>query len=442
MVMKKLSEMNGANCPCGKNHEFKSEIITGSGVISKIPELVKSLGAKKPYILSDKNTYAAAADELCRLLDEAGIKYEAYSFPNEKLIPDEKAVGAAFMHMKSDCDIIIAVGSGVINDISKLLSLYTKLKFIILATAPSMDGYESMTSSMELSGVKTSLPSRCADYIIGDTDILKKAPNKMLLAGIGDMLAKYVSICEWRIASLLCDEYYCEDIAALVRLALDRILSSTEGLLNGDSDAVSSVFDGLSASSVAMNYAGISRPASGAEHYISHVFDMRGAEFGEPTDLHGIQCAIGTLISLRLYEKLKSIKPDREKALKYVKSFDLDLWNVELRDLLGKSAESLIALEAKEGKYDKAKHSARLELIIDKWDDILRIIDEELPSSENIFALLKKLGAPTSFTELGIDASLIPRAFCAAKDIRDKYVLPRLLWDLGLLDEFASDILA
>ena len=439
MILKKLSEMNGAPCSCGKVHEFKSEIIAGSGVISEIPALIKRFGAKKPYILSDKNTFAAAGARLLEILDGEGISYSSYSFPDEKLIPDEKTVGAAFMHM-GNCDMIIAVGSGVINDTAKLLSLYSGLKFVILATAPSMDGYQSMTSSMELSGVKTSLPSKCAEVIVGDTDILKNAPDKMLQAGVGDIIAKYVSICEWRIAALLCGEYYCEGIAELVRASVKHIVASADGLISRDAAAVSSVFDGLSASSVAMNYAGISRPASGAEHYISHIFDMRGAEFGEPTDLHGIQCAIGTLIAIKLYEKLKAVKPDREKALNYVKSFDKEAWNAELRTLLGSSAESLIALEAKEGKYDPEKHAARLDRIIDNWDAILGIIEEELPSYESIYSLLKKLGAPTDFSELGIDSSLVPRAFRASKDIRDKYVLPRLLWDLGLLDEFAETL--
>ena len=383
MILKKLSEMNGAPCSCGKVHEFKSEIIAGSGVISEIPALIKRFGAKKPYILSDKNTFAAAGARLLEILDGEGISYSSYSFPDEKLIPDEKTVGAAFMHM-GNCDMIIAVGSGVINDTAKLLSLYSGLKFVILATAPSMDGYQSMTSSMELSGVKTSLPSKCAEVIVGDTDILKNAPDKMLQAGVGDIIAKYVSICEWRIAALLCGEYYCEGIAELVRASVKHIVASADGLISRDAAAVSSVFDGLSASSVAMNYAGISRPASGAEHYISHIFDMRGAEFGEPTDLHGIQCAIGTLIAIKLYEKLKAVKPDREKALNYVKSFDKEAWNAELRTLLGSSAESLIALEAKEGKYDPEKHAARLDRIIDNWDAILGIIEEELPSYESI----------------------------------------------------------
>jgi glycerol-1-phosphate dehydrogenase [NAD(P)+] len=440
MTMKKLLKMNGAPCSCGRRHEFKSKIISVSGAVLNIPSIIKECGAKKPYIISDTNTYRVAGNRICRLLNEAELNYSSFIFGEEQLEPDEKTVGTAFMNMNSECDMIIAVGSGVINDTAKILAQHTKLPYIIVATAPSMDGYASMTSSVILGGLKSSLPSRCADVIIGDADILAGAPKKMLLAGIGDMLAKYISICEWRIAALISGEYYCEEVAELIRCALRQITESTDALLCNKPEAISAVFDGLIAGSVAMNYAGVSRPASGAEHYISHIIDMRGVEFNEPVELHGIQCAIGTLISLRLYEKLKGITPNRDLALRYVNSFDLEDWNRRLRTLLGKSAEAMISLEIKEGKYDKQKHRERLEIILDKWDGILNIINEELPSSEYIEALMLRLGLPIDISEIGIDEKLMPDIFRASKDIRDKYVLPRLLWDLGVIDEFATNI--
>lgn len=206
------------------------------------------------------------------------------------------------MHYDTKCDLIIAVGPGVINDIGKFLSKLTKTSHIIVATAPSMDGYASATSSMAMDGLKISLPTKCPDVIIGDTDVLKNAPIRMLQAGIGDMLAKHVSICEWRIAHLLIGEYYCEYVADLVRSALKKCVENAYGVLKRGPEAVKAVFDGLIIGGRAMEYAGISRPASGVEHYISHVWDMRGLEFGTKTDLHGIQCAIVTLVATPIYE--------------------------------------------------------------------------------------------------------------------------------------------
>ena len=184
-----------------------------------------------------------------------------------------------------------------------------------------------------------------------------------------------------------------------------------------------------------MTYVGLSRPASGVEHYLSHVWDMRGVEFGTKVELHGIQCAVGTLIAVNIYEKIKKIIPDREKAISYAAAFDVEGWNRTLRDFLGKGAESMIALEKKEQKYNIEEHVKRLEVIIENWEQILDIISEELPEYTELEKLLDMIEAPKTMTEIGIDEGLLPISFKATKDIRDKYVLSRLAWDLGILEE-------
>ena len=142
------------------------------------------------------------------------------------------------MHFDKKCDIVIGVGSGVINDISKILSNVTERKYIIVATAPSMDGYASATSSVTREGLKISLNSKCANVVIGDIDILKNAPLHMLKSRLGDMLAKYVSICEWRISNIITDEYYCEKVAELIRNALNKCIDNADKLLKRDETAV------------------------------------------------------------------------------------------------------------------------------------------------------------------------------------------------------------
>lgn len=438
MSLQQLLDMNGAPCPCGKSHSFNAKILSGSGVLSQLPETVAGFSAKKVYLLSDGNTYKAAGCRVQQLLEGSDIAVCSYSFPQEKVEPNEASVGSAVMHMAYDCDLIIGVGSGVINDIGKILSAVSRLPYIIVGTAPSMDGYASATSSMTRDGLKISLPSRGADVIIGDTDILCQAPEKMLRAGLGDMIAKNVSICEWRIAAIVCGEYYCPRIAQLVRDALQLCVSRADKLLARDANAVQAVFDGLIITGVAMNYAGLSRPASGVEHYISHVVDMRAAQFGTPEDLHGIQCAVGTLISVKLYEKLKKITPDRARALAHARRFSYSDWASQLKDLLGSAADSMIALEAREKKYDPDLHAKRLDVILENWDILLQIIEEELPTAAETEALLDTIGAPKTLSQIGTPDDMLPILFQATKDIRDKYVLSRLCWDLGVLDEITK----
>lgn len=427
------------NCKCGKDHIFTSRVIVKEGALRELPGLLAQYGAKKVFLIADKNTYAAAG-KTAREIIEGSVQVLSCVFNEAALEPDERSVGRAIMYYESDCDVVIGVGSGVINDISKIVANVAGKPYIIVGTAPSMDGYASATSSMTRDGLKISLNSKCADVIVGDLDVLCNAPAKMMASGLGDMLAKYVSICEWRIANLITGEYYCEDISQLVREALKKCADNAEGLLKRDKEAVKAVFEGLVIGGVAMAYAGVSRPASGVEHYFSHVWDMRGVEFGTQVELHGIQCAMATYQAIKLYEIVKTQTPDYEKAASYVNAFDQKAWEQTLRAFLGKGAEAMIALEKKEGKYRKDTHPARFTVIKENWDAILQIIEQELPSSEEIAKLLDIIGIPTDLRAIGVDAECACTTFKATKDIRDKYVLSRLAWDLGILEELAGQV--
>ena len=426
-------------CDCGKKHSTQvDDVIVEKGAINRIPEVVARYNAKKVFVLADENTYKAAGEKVCAILEGNKIAYTKFVFAGESPEPEEFAVGSCMMHYDSSCDMIIAVGSGVINDIGKIVANVTSHPYVIVGTAPSMDGYASGTSSMAMDGLKVSLPSACANVIIGDIDILKDAPKRLLQAGLGDMLAKYVSICEWRIAHLITGEYYCETIAEMVRVALKKCVDNAEGLLKRDEEAIKAVFEGLIIGGVAMSYAGVSRPASGVEHYFSHVWDMRALEFGTSMDLHGIQCAIGTLISAKVYEQIKEMTPDKEKALAYASQFNYADWSKTLKEFLGKSSDAMIALEEKEHKYDVELHQKRLDLILEKWDEILTIIEAELPSSAQIEKILDDIEAPKTPEEIGLGDTSLELTFKATKDIRDKYVLSRLAWDLGVIEELCK----
>ena len=238
-----ITAYQGKKCACGKVHTTPIEdVIVGKGVVAQLPEVLARYGSTRPFVLADPNTFKAAGEQVCAILEQAGIAYSKYIFSDGHPAPDEKAVGAAVMHFDHSCDMVVAVGSGVINDISKILAKTAKVPFVIVGTAPSMDGYASDSSSMAMDGLKVSLYSGAANVIIGDVDILKEAPLPMLKAGLGDMLAKYVSIVEWQIARELIGEYYCENVASLVQTALQKCVDNADGLLKRDEAAVQAVF--------------------------------------------------------------------------------------------------------------------------------------------------------------------------------------------------------
>ena len=435
-----LMQNDGFLCDCGKHHFGQlSDCIIGEGVLLRLPALLEKYGCTHPFLLCDRETYAAAGERVCKILTDAGIRYAIHTIKRTRPSPDERIVGEAVMFCPSECDAVLSVGGGVINDTGKILAAARGVRDIYIATAPSMDGFASASSSMEREGLKVSLNSKCPDAVIGDADVLAAAPVHMIRSGIGDMAAKYVSLVEWRIAALLVGEYHCPTVAAMVQSSLDTVRACAADAVSGNREAVCRLTEALVVSGLAMNYAGLSRPASGMEHYISHITDMRALEFGTPAELHGIQAGLGTLLTLRGYEYLMTKTPDREKALEYVRSFSLDGWFEALRSGLGHGEEAMIAGEHKEGKYDPDKHAARLEVLLSRWDEITALITE-LPSAEDLAAFFAQIGHPLSLREAGLGEDELRFAFMAAKDIRDKYVLGRLLWDLGLLEECAAAI--
>ena len=430
-------------CDCGRTHRITiTDVISERGAIERLPEAMEKLGCKHPFVLCDTNTLRAAGERVAKILRKAEI-YGAYYLP-ETLSPDERSVGDVIMHFSNcDCDYkldsIIAVGSGVIGDICKILAKAADLPLITVATAPSMDGYASATSSMENHGVKVSLNSKCADIIIGDHDILAAAPLELRLSGLGDMIAKYISIAEWRISSLVNGEYYCDTVAKMIKKALAACIENADELVNGDPSAAGAVFDGLVLAGVATTYAGCSRPASGVEHYISHIWDMRALEFGTPTSTHGLQCEVGTVLAAKIYDMLRTFTPDREKAVAACNSFSYDDYKNQLLTLVGSGAETMIRHEERvEHKYDKKKTMERIDRIIDHWDEILSIIEEEIPTEAYLKALLERLESPVTVKDLGIPDGNIGDVFEATRDIRDKYVLSRLIFDLGITKEVKS----
>jgi len=245
-----------------------------------------------------------------------------------------------------------------------------------------------------------------------------------------------VALCEWRIASIVNEEYYCGNVAGLMRTALEKIVAQVSGLRERDPAAVQATVEGLVLSGIAMSYVGSSRPASGFEHYFSHLWEMMALERGIPFELHGIQVGVGTLQALRIYDVIRTMHPDKEKALAFVCDFDQEKWNDELRRILGKTAETVIALERDVfHNNDTEEHARRIERIIAHWDDILRFMEEELPSTQEIERIMKELDMAMEPEEIGFTRQDTLDAFRAARDTRKKYLTSSMLWDMGELYE-------
>lgn len=444
MTLEELVCYEGYDCSCGRHHVCGMDYLKiGRGVLDCVPQMVAAMGKKRPFVVCDDNTWRVAGQRVCTLLGQAGIEYESFIIPchGERILPAEWEVGSVVMHFDRRCDMLLGVGSGVVNDICKVVAQAAGVPSAIVGTAPSMDGYASNSASMERNGVKVSLYTGAPRGILLDADILAQAPMRMLWAGLGDMVAKYIAVCEWRVSAIVCDEPYCENIAQMMRTALRRIVAVSDRIPSRDPDAIQSIAEGLVLAGIAMAYANISRPASGLEHYFSHMWEIMALEKGEISDLHGIQVGVGTMLCMKLYGKiLREVTPDRAKAEAHMAAFDRVVWEEQVRRIFGKASAEVIAIEEKTKKNSPERHAKRLERIIAHWDEILKCIEEELPAYEELYKVLAATGMPLTPAELGLSIDQVVDAFVGARDIRDKYLFCSLLWDLGLTEEFAAHL--
>lgn len=315
LISKTIDEFAGLefDCSCGSHHKVEIEnIIVESGAINRLPDILRSSGAKNAYLISDNNTYPVAGKQSSELAKSAGCTVHEKQFETTApLVPDEYAIGSIVADIEDSDDIIIAVGSGVINDLGRIVSAKTGIPYIIVVTAPSVDGYASTVSPLILGGEKVTKPAVYPLAIIADIDILAAAPKIMLTAGYGDIIGKFTCNADWRLANTLKDETYCTECAALVNEAVKNCAENSEAYASRENEAVKYVTDALILSGVAMGMFGNSRPASGAEHHFSHFWEVDALKRGIDHPLHGNSVAVGAVISAMLYELASDYLPER-----------------------------------------------------------------------------------------------------------------------------------
>ena len=299
------------SCACGKSHKVDIQAVrVGSGVMQELPGILRDLGASHIFLVADNYTYEAAGRQVEQLLDQAGLAYHKRVFQTETpLVPNEYALGSVLAAMTSQDDMLLAVGSGTLNDVTKYVSARTGVPYVIAATAPSMDGYASTVAPTILDGFKTTLPAVYPAAIVADVVILKDAPMPMLTAGFGDIIGKFTSLADWRLSHQLNGEYYCPEVAGVIEAAVETCAANAQALAQREPQAIQAVTEALILSGLAMGMVGVSRPASGAEHQMAHYWEMDALRRGEEHPLHGNAVGVGTVLAASLYEMAAEYLP-------------------------------------------------------------------------------------------------------------------------------------
>lgn len=429
-------------CNCGKEHRVDIDnIVIEKEAIAFLPSLINQYNFKKIFIIADVNTYKVAGEITETALQGNGFDLKKYIFEDEEhLIPDEKAIGKLLIQITSDIDLILAIGSGTLNDLSRYLSYKLSIPYFIVVTAPSMDGYASTVSALIVNDLKTTYTAISPKAIIADINIIKNAPMEMITAGLGDILGKYTSLCDWELGRIINGEYYCETVVNIVRNSIQKCVSNIDGIKNRDNFAIKNLMEGLVLTGIAMSFVGNSRPASGSEHHLSHFWEMMFLLKGKKAILHGTKVGIATLIITKLYELLVTKTVNFNNAIDKVNSFNQKEWVKCIEKTYKTAAPDIIALEERAQKNSIEKYNKRIQIIKSKWNDIIRTIKKIVPSAKEIEAILQKVDAPINPLQVGVDSNTILNSIIFAKEIRGRYTVLQLLWDLGLLREFASNI--
>ena len=369
------------DCSCGKHHNFSvHDMSIRKGAIEDLPKMAEPFKDGKILVVFDNHTYEVAGKRAVELLKENGFNVKELLFDtgDDILIPDEKTLGRIVQEQDLDTSLMVAVGSGVINDSVKFVTSRSGLPYIIVATAPSMDGYVADGAPIFSQGYKYSPVAHLTYGLVGDTDILKTAPQDLIQAGYGDVVGKITAIADWDLAVKANNDYRCDTCVTLVNRALDKCFAKAEGLKDRDPESLGALLEALTLTGVAMALVNISRPASGAEHMLSHFWEMDYIARGLNPNHHGIQVGVATPIIARFFEELADILPEGTGAL--------------------------------------------------------------CPPHEEIEALLAKGGAPTSPKDIGISKELFHDSLLKGYTVRPRYSIKQFAKDNGRLEEIADKI--
>lgn len=379
MSMNEMAEAD-FDCSCGRHHSLPiKRIAIGKGAINELPDVAGAFKGKQIYMMSDNNTWKAAGEKAYGLLTADGFEVKSYRFEtgDEILIPDELAVGRMLMEMPLNTALIVSVGSGTLNDMAKFLSSRTGIPYIIVCTAPSMDGYVADGSPLICGGRKISFVATLAYGVVGDTDIMKEAPMHMIHAGLGDVLGKLTAVADWSLAVEVINEYRCDTCVKLVEEGLKRCIDNAKYLRDRNEEAILTLIEALTLTGVTMALVGVSRPASGAEHMLSHYWEMDFISRGKFPELHGVKVGIATPIIAEVFEILGDDIPKETKKLSPSRGFVEDLLNAagamvspkEVgidRDLFHRSLMEAYTVRNRYSVLQYTKEKGRLEEVADK----------------------------------------------------------------------------
>ena len=406
-------------CACQMEHTCDiHDVRIGDGAIDGLVDICAPFS--RILLVADGNTYPLCGEKTEQLLQ--GKLVGKALFGTDIVIPNESAIAYIQSMMTEDTDFIIGIGSGVINDLCKHVSFIHGIRYAIVATAPSMDGYASIGAALILNEMKVTLNARVPYAIVAESDVLCTAPIDMLRSGYGDIIGKYSCLNDWKLAHLIRGEYFCDFVYDTVMKTVKNTESTAKSILNRDKHAIRNLMEGLVIVGIMMSYVGNSRPASGSEHHLSHFFEITGILNGTPYYLHGIDVLYAAAVTARLREKILTLTPPFPAFCD-----DASARNEELTRIYQSAAEGVIALQEKVGLY----RTIDLSVYEENRDQVCAIL-AEAPSYEVMLGFVRDIGLCIDDFRVFYGERTIRDAVRFAKDLKDRYTVLWLCYALGI----------
>ena len=401
-------KLNGL-CSCGKVHEMFTEFaVVESGALKKFDEYRQKYSlVGKTTAIYDENTYIATKDRHVNATNEIIL-------PQKNLHANEKGVQAVLDNYPSDTQVLVAVGSGTIHDITRYVAHLKGVPFIACPTAASVDGFCSSVAAMTWEGCKKTFPAVAPKIVIADTDVIANAPLEMAKSGFGDMIGKYISLADWKIANVVTGEYICPRISDMTMQATTTVLEIADKLKNGEKDGFEKLAYGLILSGLAMQLSGNSRPASAAEHHISHLIEMQPQGLNVNSDaMHGEKVGVATIILSGVYHKIANSKVEFVDYMPYTEEFVHKMFGDELtRQIMQENVgDTAIGLTK--------------EKLANCFEQIKNIISE-IPTQEKLIQIYDNLGVKKSLADIDVADNKLDLILEYAPCVRTRLTLLRL----------------
>ena len=394
---------------------------------------------RKALIMADEAGFGAAGMATRDSLSAAGFTCAAHILPVAPLpqasVEEAEPFRAA---LAEDPDLFpVSVGSGVINDLVKYAALRTDRRYITLATAASMDGYTSAGAPLAKDGFKITIPTRAPIAMIADLNVIATAPAEMNGWGYGDLAGKTAAGGDWILADAVGAEPIDSVAWPLVQDHLDGWLSEPQGIATGARDSVARLFVGLTAVGFAMEFHQSSRPASGAEHQIAHLWEMEHHSHLGRKVSHGAAVSVGCTASLALFDwliaqDLTALDPDA--LARSAPDLPARLSMVD-RDIPNDRIAGHAADEVRAKHPDPAVLHDRMHRLRDTWPTLRDRLQRHLPRQAEMVAMLRAAGAPALAADIGISGDRLARTIRAAAHIRRRYTVLDLLLETGLFED-------